>query len=295
MSTTLIAELLAIIAPVFLIAGIGFTWERAGLPFDTKQLTTLVTWVGTPTLVISTLLKTAPALTSLGLMVVVGIAVHLATTAIGFLVLKHSGLPQKTYLPSLIFGNCGNMGLPLSLFAFGESGLALAIAFFMVSAVGMFTVGQAIPVGRTSLITLVRTPILWAVVFSITLLATDTQLPRWAVNTVEVLGGFTIPIMLLALGASLARLKVQSLGRSVWLGLLRIVGGMLVGLAIAALFGLEGSERGVTILLSAMPVAVFNYMFAQYYDNQPEEVAGLVVVSTAMSFVMLPFMLPLLI
>ncbi len=295
MSTALIAELLAIVAPVLLIAGIGYAWERAGLPFDTKQLMTLVTWVGTPTLVISTLLKTAPALTALGLMVVVAIVVHLVTTMAGYLVLRRTGLPQKTYLPSIIFGNCGNMGLPLSLFAFGESGLALAIAFFMVSAVGMFTVGQAIAIGRTSLITLVRTPIVWAVAFSVTMLATDTQLPRWTANTINVLGGFTIPIMLLALGASLARLKVQSLGRSIWLGLLRIIGGMLAGLAISVLFGLEGSARGVTILLSAMPVAVFNYMFAQYYDNQPEEVAGLVVVSTAMSFIMLPFLLPLLI
>ena len=295
MPTSLLAELLAIVAPVFIIAAIGYTWDRAGLPFDTKQLMTLVTWVGTPTLVISSLLKTAPTLTTLGLLVAAAVAVHALTTIVGYLVLRQTGLAYKTFLPSLIFGNCGNMGLPLSLFAFGEEGLALAIAFFMVSAIGMFTVGQAIAVGRTSLLTLVRTPILWAVAFAVTLLATDTQLPRWASNTIDVLGGFTIPIMLLALGASLARLKVKSLGRSVWLGLLRILGGVTIGLAISALFGLEGTARGVTVLLSAMPVAVFNYMFAQYYDNQPEEVAGLVVVSTAMSFMMLPFLLPMLI
>lgn len=292
---TLITELLAIIAPVFIIAGIGFTWERAGLPLDTKQLTTLVTWVGTPTLVVSSLLKTSPALSILGLLFLVAVLVHLVTAVAGYLVLRQARLSYKTFLPSLIFGNSGNMGLPLALFAFGESGLALAIAFFMVSAIGMFTVGQAIAVGRTSLLTLARTPVLWAIVFAVTLLATDTELPGWASNTINVLGGFTIPVMLLALGVSLARLKVQSLGRSIWLSLLRIFGGLLVGLAISALFGLEGTARGVIVLLSSMPVAVFNYMFAQYYDNQPEEVAGLVVVSTVMSFIVLPFLLPLLI
>ena len=40
-----------------------------------------------------------------------------------------------------------------------------------------------------------------------------------------------------------------------------------------------------------MPVAVFNYLFALQYDNQPEEVAGTVVLSTALSFLTLPALL----
>ena len=40
-----------------------------------------------------------------------------------------------------------------------------------------------------------------------------------------------------------------------------------------------------------MPVAVFNFLFAVRYGNQPEEVAGLVVVSTLMSFATLPLLL----
>lgn len=292
MSTTLVQELFAIIAPVFLVAGIGFAWGRFQLPFDTKGMTTLVTWVGTPALVVSTLLKTAPALGTLSKLLLVAVVVHIAMGLLGYLVLKRAGLSYKAFLPSLIFGNCGNMGLPLSLFAFGESGLALAIAFFTVSAIGMFTAGQAIAAGRTSLGILLRTPILWAVALAMVLLATGTRLPGWAGSTIDLLGQFTIPIMILALGVSLAKLKVHSLGRSATLSLVRIGGGMALGFGIGALFGLEGVELGVVVLQASMPVAVFNYLFAQYYSNEPEEVAGLVVVSTAMSFMMLPFLLP---
>ena len=39
-----------------------------------------------------------------------------------------------------------------------------------------------------------------------------------------------------------------------------------------------------------MPVAIFNYLFAQYYDNRPEEVASLVLVSTAIALVLLPLL-----
>ena len=43
------------------------------------------------------------------------------------------------------------------------------------------------------------------------------------------------------------------------------------------------------IVQSAMPVAVFNYLFARMYGADPDEVAGLVLISTLASYVTLPF------
>ena len=60
---------------------------------------------------------------------------------------------------------------------------------------------------------------------------------------------------------------------------------------LAWAFGLEGVERGVVILQSAMPVAVFNYLFAAEYGADPEGVAGMVVISTVLSFLSLPLLL----
>jgi predicted permease len=40
-----------------------------------------------------------------------------------------------------------------------------------------------------------------------------------------------------------------------------------------------------------MPAAVFNYILAQRYQRSPEEVASVVVLSTVMAFVLLPFLL----
>jgi hypothetical protein len=41
----------------------------------------------------------------------------------------------------------------------------------------------------------------------------------------------------------------------------------------------------------AMPVAVYNYLFAQKWNNQPEEVASLVVMSTLASILTVPVLL----
>ena len=49
--------------------------------------------------------------------------------------------------------------------------------------------------------------------------------------------------------------------------------------------------RGVLILQASMPVAVYNYLFSQAYNRDPETVAGMVVISTALSFITLPLLL----
>ena len=50
----LTSDLVAVIAPVFLIAALGFGWARAGLPFDGAFITTFMINVATPCLVFAT-------------------------------------------------------------------------------------------------------------------------------------------------------------------------------------------------------------------------------------------------
>ncbi|MGB0630505.1 MAG: AEC family transporter, partial [Alphaproteobacteria bacterium] len=120
---------------------------------------------------------------------------------------------------------------------------------------------------------------------------TGTSLPEWIFNTTDLLGGMVIPAQLVALGVSLLHLKTGGVARSAFLGMFRIAMGVAVGFAIAGAFGLEGAARAIVIIQSAMPVAVSSYLFAQQYNRKPEEVAGMVVVSTAVSFVTLPLLL----
>ena len=79
--------------------------------------------------------------------------------------------------------------------------------------------------------------------------------------------------------------------RSVGLSVLRLGMGFAVGVALAALLGLEGTARGVLIIECPMPVAVFNFLYASIYNNRPSEVAGVIVVSTGISFLTLPALL----
>jgi predicted permease len=285
------AELFSVIAPVFLCAGIGYIWKRQDRPFDADLISALSVNIGTPCLTFYTLTSTNLDPDSFGEMSLAALVTLVAFVALYVPILKGAGLSQRAFLPALTFANVGNMGLPLSLLAFGENGLALAISYFAVNVVVMFSFGVAVAAGATTLRTLLRLPVIYAVGAAMVFLYTGTQPPEWIASTTLILGGLTIPLMLITLGVSLAGLGIKSLPRSLGLSVLRLGSGFLIGWATAEAFGMDSAAKGVLILQCAMPVAVFNYLFALRYANQPEEVAGVVVISTALSFLTLPLLL----
>jgi predicted permease len=285
-----LSQLSAVVLPVLLVAGIGFTWARMGRRFDSVFLTDIATNIGTPCLVAHSLttLKISPAaLAQMGMAVLVAIAGFLV---LGIVTLRLMKLSPNSYLPALTFPNTGNMGLPLALFAFGQEGLGLAVVYFGCTVTLQFTLGISLSAGNLSLSRLVRTPTIYAVAISIVLLVLKIQPPAWIDNTISVLGGITIPMMLLTLGVSLAQLKVNAMGRNLVLACVRLAGGFLIALLVVHLFDLPPMAAGVLIIQSSMPVAVFNFLFAQYYGRAHGDVAAMVVISTAISFVTLPLL-----
>ncbi|HXS39183.1 MAG TPA: AEC family transporter [Stellaceae bacterium] len=287
----MIDTILGAIVPVLLTASLGYAWTRAGRSFDSAMLTLLVTDIGTPCLIVSTFAKTAIPPGAFAQSAAAAIVILLCFLVLGAAVLRIAGLRLRTYLPAMSFPNTGNLGLPLALYAFGPEGLSYAIVFFTFCSLSNFTLGQAIAAGTVNWRAIARMPIIYAVVIGVALSALQRPLPLWLGNTLSLLGGITVPLMLLLLGVSLGRLSVAAFPRAFALSILRIGMGVGVGAAITTLFGLEGVAKAALIQQSAMPVAVFNYLFALRWNNQPEEIAGVVVVSTLAAIVTAPALL----
>ena len=286
--------ILAAALPVLLAVMLGFFIAKTNRPFDKKTITFLVGMIGTPVLIFYNLSHTT---VDPGALAVVGGATLIAVGCfllIGAIVLRLAGLPANVYLPSLSFPNTGNLGLPLSFYAFGEVGLNYAIAIFAVVAISNHTIGQTISAGTGKWRNVLTNPVIPAVILGIIVFAFQLSLPVWLDNTLEILSGLTIPLMLLMLGTSLATIPVTTLSRSSWLSVLRISMGMAAGFGIATLFGFTGPARGAFVLQCSMPVAVYNYVYSQMYDRDPEEIASFVVVSTIVSVISVPLLLAIL-
>lgn len=296
--TTLLPDLVSalvlvvpVLAPVLLVAAIGYGWARAGRPFDTQTVTSLSLHVGGPMLVLDSLVSARITADALGAMAVAALVALGGSALVGAVVLRVLRLPASAFLPSMIFGNTGNMALPLCLFAFGEEGLALGVGYFTVVIVIQFSATTLIAAERPRWREVFLNPMLLAALVALGVTLSGSSLPVWLANTVHLLAGLTIPLMLLALGVSLARLHVGSLGRSLFLGGLKVALGFALGLVTVWALDLEGVARGVVLIQTTMPVAVFNYLFAAKYDRRPAEVAGVVVMSTVVSFATLPLLL----
>jgi malate permease and related proteins len=284
-----IAEVAAVLMPVFCIATLGYVWRQLGAPFDLAFVTRLIMNIAGPCLVFDGLSHLALPLAEFFSMVGASVAILVGTALAAFALIKALRLPVRSYLPALTIGNVGNLGLPLCLFAFGEQGLALGIALYVTNSVGQFTLVPLLQGRAPFLRTLLTTPVIYAAIGGMGVQLADVALPVWVDQTIRLLGDLLIPLMLLALGHTIGGLRAHNLQRAFGLGAARLLIAFGVSVGVSEALGIDGVAQGVLVLQGSMPAAVFSYLFAARYERDAEDVAGIVLISTLLAAATLPF------
>jgi len=285
-----IAEVAAVLAPVFVLAAIGYGWRLTGAPFDMPFVTRIIMYVAGPCLVFSSLSQLTLPLGQFWQMVGAMIVVTLGVAAVSAVLIKLLGLSQRSFLPALTLGNTGNLGLPLCLFAFGEEGLGLAVAIYVTNSLLQFTFVPLLHTRVSAVRTLFSTPMLYGAIAGLAVEISDVHVPAWLANTVGALGDLLIPLMLMALGNTVGSLKTNNVSRAFGLGAARLIISFVVAVGVSYALGLSGVAQGVLVLQGAMPAAVFSYLFAAQYERDADDIAGIVLVSTLLAAVTLPLL-----
>jgi len=282
---------LEIVAPVFLLAGVGFVWVRLGFEYRVEFVTRLAMTLSVPCLIFTALMRTEIEPEALAALSYAAIAAYAVLTVVTALVLWIGKLDMRTYLAPLIFGNTGNLGLPLALFAFGEQGLSYAVVVFAIMALWSFTFGIWVVSGGGSIVRALKEPLLWATILGGIFLWQGWHTPRWLTNTLELTGQMAIPLMLITLGVAVARLHPGHMARATVHSVLKVV--LCVGVAwvLGRAFGLNDVAFAVLVVQIATPVAVTSFLLAEKYGADSGAVAGLVVASTLASVIYLPLIL----
>jgi hypothetical protein len=281
-------QVLQIIAPVFLVALAGYVWGRLRLNFDLEFIARLSVSFSMPCLIFAVLVKAEIEPGAVRDIALAALAAYAGLGLLTWLALRAAGLSVRTYLAPGTFGNTGNIGLPVALYAYGEAGLAFSIVVFAIMAILQFTVGIYIVAGGGKGLHVLRQPLVYASLLGGLFALEGWELPVWALNSLELAGQIAIPAMLLTLGVSIANLSVGEVGRAFVVSL----GKLALSAAVAALtvwaFGLTGAARGALVLQIIMPVAVTSYLLAERYRAEPEAIAGAVVVSTLVAVAAIP-------
>ncbi|QJQ94821.1 MULTISPECIES: AEC family transporter [Halomonadaceae] len=291
----MLVELFAVMAPVFVGACLGFMWIRLGHDYPVDFVTKLVFNIGTPSLILASLSGADIDAATFGMTMLGTLMVLTAMGLLTFAFAPLIGKPWRVLISPMMYPNTGNMGLPVVLYAFGGASFVFAIATMVTVSLVQFTFGTAMASRSANpLKTLAKTPTVYAILIALTLLVTETSLPSWLDNTVDLISGFTVPLMLITLGVSLASIQARNLRSAVGFSLLRTLAAALLAYAVGYWLALPPMAHSILVIQMSMPVAVFNYLFAQRSGREPKFVAGLVFCSTLLSFIYLPILLALL-
>jgi len=280
-----------IVAPVFLLAAIGWIWVRAGFEYRIRFVTQLAMTLSVPCLVFNAMQNSRIDPASLSAVSLAVVASYAAVTVAMALVVMALRLRMQTFLAPLIFGNTGNLGLPLAFFAFGEQGLGYAAVIFAIMAVYSFSAGVWLVSGGGSPVKALKEPMVWAAILGVVFLWNGWHTPVFLTNTLQLIGQMAIPLMLITLGVALARLTPDRMIRPFLLSLGKVAICAAIAWTIGRYLKLDPVAFGVLVLQISTPVAVTSYLLAEKYQADSDSVAGLVVASTLVSVVTLPLIL----
>lgn len=296
--------LLEVVIPVFTVAAVGFVYAGKK-PLPVGEITDLILHVTGACLVLDAL-STADRLS----LEAVRVPVSAVLVVVGALGLAAAARRVVAPLASLSLGaaalttafmNAGNLGLPLTRLALGEEGFRLGMLYFVTMSALMNSVGIGLMAGGNGVKVALRMPLLHATVVGLALNLLGVHLPRALAVPIHMLGQTVIPLMLLSLGGRLRSLVDGSTGDFPWaaivtLSLLRLAGGLGLGLVVNGLLGNTGTTAQVVLLVSGLPPAVMSFAIVEKFGRDardPAVVSGAIAVATAVSSVTLPFVIDL--
>lgn len=288
----MLTRIVAILFPLFAITAAGFLVGRRMKP-DLTHANRLNMDVFVPALVFAALANREFRITEYLPLLGATLAVVLASGGIAWLIARAIGVEAKTFVPPLMFNNCGNLGLPLAVLAFGELALMPAVVIFMVSNLLHFSFGAWLLDHRVRLLTIWRVPSVAATFAGLAVGLSGIAVWPPLLTAVKMLGDISIPLMLFALGVRLTDARITAIGLGVFAAVMRPLIGMVLAWGILQVVELPAREQALLLVFGALPPAVLNYIFAERYRQEPEKVASLVLIGNLAAVLFLPLALAL--
>jgi malate permease and related proteins len=278
------------VIPTFILIALGGLIDKRLKGLSIETLSRLSIHLLVPALVFAALSETNLSLSSAALLT---FAYLLYLFILGLVSLVGvRGLKKeeaRAVIVSTLFGNTGNMGLPITLFAYGQEGLERAVVLLVVSLAAMFIAGPFMLAGgnvnlRQRAIETFKLPPVWATFAGVALNLLNISLPISLTRALDLLGDAAIPLMLVALGMQMARSWTWQLGQAAMrTTVLRLLIGPFIAYGIAKLLGLSQLDTNVLILSAALPVAVTMFVIAVEVKGDAAGVARSVVATTIWS------------
>lgn len=289
-------RILGIILPVFFIIAIGYAYARLRGPAvksDMAAVNLVSMDVLCPLLVFTALAAKDFDLARNATLILAGVLIALGSGLLAWPVARFFGYDPRSFVPPMMYNNCGNMGLPLAVLAFGSAGLSAAVALFMACNLIYFTVGiKIIESGRdqqrASHWAFLKSPMMLAMFIGVLFAVAHIAIPAALFQGLKMLGEACIPIMLFALGVRMLDISFKSWHIGLMGAIVCPLAGLIVAWGLDQVLSLNPAQRGQMFLFAALPPAVFCFMVAERYQQEPDKVASIVLLGNLAALAFVP-------
>lgn len=283
-------HILNILFPVLLSSSLGFIYAKSQkISMDIPNKINLDIFI--PILVFYAISEKLPSISVLGYFSFGAVLVVLGSAVLVYPIAKILGINLRSFLPTMMFGNSINLGLPLALFAFGDEAMAMFIALSLVQVIGQFTIAIAMFGGSIKILELLKNPVIIATIFGLFFNYFDIHLPSLFLPSIEMLSKVAIPLILFSLGVRLATIELSHLKKGVLGAILAPLSGIIMALLAIQIFEYTPLQKDLLILFSVLPPAVLNAILSEKYQQDSETVASIVALGTLSSIIYIPIVL----
>ncbi len=282
---------LGALGPVALVVALGMVFGRLRRP-DPQPLADVILYVSVPALIFHNMWRQPPPPGDVGMVTLITAVILLVQAALCVATGLWRRFPEQRI--AVLFPNAGNLGIPIAALAFGERVTGFSLLFFSLYSVVHYSLGFTLAGASMDWRRIVRMPVLYAVAAGLLAGYAKMPLPPAVDRAIQMTGQIAIPLMLVVLGLHLSAGRFEWSARTGLASVLCVGGGLAGAFLVVSVLGVSGPLRQVALLIGALPAAVINVPITRWAGGDAQAVARTVVVSTAVSAVVLCFLLPVL-
>ena len=287
----MLIRILEVMIPVIVVAGLGYLYSLR-YRTDLAAINAISVNVFLPALVFTVMSSQDFDLTRYPGLAIAAAAVFFGSGLIAWPIANFLKYDVRTFVPPMMFNNCGNLGLPLALLAFGDSGLAPAIVLLIVTNLLYFSFGIYIVDQQVHWRSVLLSPPILASVTGLVVSLWGVPVPTMIATPIAMLGDALIPVMLFALGIRLVDVNLDDWKIGLIAAVLCPLTALVVALGIQPLLQLPDDQFRQLLLYCALPPAVLVYLVAEQYQQEPQKVAAIVGFGNIAAIIIVPAMLP---
>ncbi|OEY25673.1 permease [Corynebacterium sp. BCW_4722] len=265
-------------AIIFAVIAAGWLLSQKGVigPGDERlMLNRIAFYVATPSLIFSSVATSDTS--AFFSPVVLVIAVATAATMLVYWAISAAAFKQDTAetmagAASASYYNSVNIGLPIATYVLGDATFvvpALVLQMAVLSPVIIAGLDRGSSGFMKSMWSGLTAPVVVAAFAGFAVSALEVEVPEPVLAPLQILGGASIPLILMSFGASLTGEKVLASHRGPTLTAtaLKLVGMPAIAWAVGTALGLTGDELYAALILSALPTAQNVYNYAATYGS----------------------------